>query len=102
MLLALESMGASTISFNPLTALNTAKALKRIAEQEGVELLPDTATAISVAAAGDLRNAIGTLQMGFAGTAAARHAAKAKAKVSLHLVSEIENSSQRCTMAWHM
>jgi replication-associated recombination protein RarA len=63
MLAVLEAAGATYISFNPITANTITKALQDIAAKEGFALDPDTADAISTAAAGDLRNAIQSLQL---------------------------------------
>lgn len=66
-LAALEALGATTIAFNPVTTLNISKALQRIAQQRGFELPPASAAAIAEGAAGDLRNAVTTLQLQFGG-----------------------------------
>jgi DNA polymerase III delta prime subunit len=63
MLAVLEAAGATYINFNPITASTITKALQDIAAKEGFALDPDTADAIAQAAAGDLRNAIQSLQL---------------------------------------
>jgi DNA polymerase III delta subunit len=63
MLAVLESAGATYINFNPVTANTITKVLHDIAAKEGFALDPDTADAIAQAAAGDLRNAIQSLQL---------------------------------------
>jgi DNA polymerase III delta prime subunit len=63
MLAVLEAAGATYINFNPITANTITKALHNIAAKEGFALDPDTADAIAQAAAGDLRNAIQSLQL---------------------------------------
>jgi DNA polymerase III delta subunit len=59
----LDSVGAGTISFNPVTANNIVKALNAVAAKEGAALDADTAVGIAAAAGGDLRNALQNLQM---------------------------------------
>lgn len=63
MLAVLEAAGATYIHFNPITANTISTALHSIAAKEGFALDPDTADAIAQAAAGDLRNAIQSLQL---------------------------------------
>ncbi|GIL86706.1 hypothetical protein Vretimale_19803 [Volvox reticuliferus] len=62
-LVALQSAGATTISFNPVTANNIAKLLMRVAAAEGLELSPAAAVGLAEAADGDVRSALQALQM---------------------------------------
>ncbi|GLI69259.1 hypothetical protein VaNZ11_013841, partial [Volvox africanus] len=62
-LVALQSAGATTISFNPVTSNNIAKLLMRVAAAEGLELSPPAAVGLAEAADGDVRSALQALQM---------------------------------------
>ena len=73
----LEAHGAATISFNPFTAANTAKALRAILERERRHLPEADVQAIAEQANGDLHNAISTLQFVCTGAAAAPAPARA-------------------------
>ena len=46
--------GASELTFNAITALNAAKALHKIAEAEGLPLLPEEAASIASCSGGRL------------------------------------------------
>jgi hypothetical protein len=63
LLSVLVAAGASNISFNPMTPLNTAKALQAVAAAEGLPLEQTVADGIAAAAAGDLRAALHSLQL---------------------------------------
>lgn len=58
----LENQRATTVSLNPFTPLNIAKALRSILERERRVLPESDIVALSEQANGDLHNAIGTLQ----------------------------------------
>ncbi|GLC50834.1 hypothetical protein PLESTB_000437100 [Pleodorina starrii] len=62
-LAALQSAGAVTIGFNPVTANNIAKLLMRVAAAEGLDLAPAAAVGLAEAADGDVRSALQALQM---------------------------------------
>eukprot|EP00887_Chlorella_sp_A99_P000359 scaffold13.g359.t1 len=66
-----EAAQAASISFNPITALNTAKALRAVLERERLSLPDAEVMAIAELANGDLRNALNTLQFVCTGQAAA-------------------------------
>jgi len=59
----LDSLGATTITFNPVTTNALTKTLLALAVAEGVDLQPLAAAAIAHAADGDLRNAMQNLQV---------------------------------------
>lgn len=59
---ALTGAGVPTITFNPITTLNTAKALHAVLEKEGKVLSEEQIMQIAIGADGDLRNALLTLQ----------------------------------------
>ncbi len=62
-LAALQSSGCMCCSFNPVTAVNVAKVLQRVAEREGCQLSSAAATSLASVSDGDLRNAVQTLQV---------------------------------------
>jgi hypothetical protein len=66
---ALESSHVRRLHLNPVTAAATASCLTGIAAAESRELSPAEAKQLAAASAGDLRTAIGTLQMLLCGTA---------------------------------
>ena len=66
---ALESSHVRRLHLNPVTAAATASCLTGIAAAESRELLPAEAKQLAAASAGDLRTAIGMLQMLLCGTA---------------------------------
>lgn len=73
----LEAHHATTISFNPFTPLNIAKALRGILEKERRVLAEPDIQAIAEQSNGDLFNAISTLQFVCTGVAPAGAAAPA-------------------------
>lgn len=58
----LEAQGAAAITFNPLTPLGLARALRAVLDAERRSLPDQDVVAIAEQANGDLRNAIATLQ----------------------------------------
>lgn len=78
----LEAHRATTISFNPFTALGIAKALKAVLEKERLALPDAEVTAIAEGANGDLHNAIATLQFVCTGAAPAAAPAKGRGKAA--------------------
>lgn len=60
---ALDAAGAAQIACNPITDNNVAKALARVAGEEGMPLAKEQALAVARQAAGDLRNALEALQL---------------------------------------
>jgi hypothetical protein len=74
----LDSLGAATITFNPITTNALSKALMALAAAEGVDLPQPAAAAIAQAADGDLRNAMQNLQVYSGCAAKAAPAAPAK------------------------
>lgn len=67
----LEAARAASISFNPITALSAAKALRAVLAREGLVLPEAELAAICEQAGGDLRNALNTLQFVCTGQAPA-------------------------------
>ena len=76
----LEAQRATTVSLNPFTPLNIAKALRGILERERRALAEADVVALAEQANGDLHNAIGTLQFVCTGAAAAAAVPPAKLK----------------------
>jgi hypothetical protein len=74
-LACLEDAGAAHIAFNPATKAELSKALLRVAAAEGAALPATAATALAEAARGDIRAAIGSLQLRCAGGGRAAGAA---------------------------
>lgn len=66
---ALEAVGSSTISFNPITDLNCAKVLRKVLQAEHRALPEAHIIAIATQSGGDLRNAINSLQFACTGAA---------------------------------
>jgi cell cycle checkpoint protein len=66
-LACLEDAGAAHIAFNPATRAEVCKALARVAAAEGAPLPAAHAAALAEAARGDIRAAIGALQLRCAG-----------------------------------
>eukprot|EP00955_Chlamydomonas_euryale_P078510 363169-Chlamydomonas_euryale.AAC.3 len=60
---ALTRAGAVVVTFNQVTPANVVKVLARVAEREHVQLSNAAAAAVAAAAAGDVRNAVTTLQV---------------------------------------
>eukprot|EP00897_Mesotaenium_endlicherianum_P001497 jgi/Mesen1/1375/ME000013S00867 len=60
--IALEKGGASKISFNPITAKNVAKVLKRVTAAEACQVGAGVIQGIAEGCNGDLRHAVSTLQ----------------------------------------
>lgn len=77
---SLEQAHPTVISFNPVTAINAAKALRAVLDREGLELPDDQVKAIAEQAGGDLRCALNTLQLVCSGRPVDRAAAAGKAK----------------------
>jgi len=64
---ALERCSAAVIAINPATRAELQKLITRVAASEGVSLVQEDATSMAEAARGDVRAALGTLQMHCAG-----------------------------------
>lgn len=62
-LAVLDRVHAAHINFNAITANNIVKALHTIADKEGFALQQEAVDGIAQAAAGDLRNAVQSLQL---------------------------------------
>ena len=60
---AMEAAGALVLAFNPATQAKLAKALAAVARAEGLDVTPARLAEIAAAAEGDVRCAIGTLQL---------------------------------------
>ena len=68
-LTAVEAAGCEIISFNPITDLNCAKALRKVLDAEHRTLPEAHITALATQANGDLRNALNSLQFACTGIA---------------------------------
>ena len=60
---AMEAAGALVLAFNPATQARLAKALAAVARAEGIDVAPARLAEIAAASQGDVRCAIGTLQL---------------------------------------
>ena len=60
---AMEAAGALVLAFNPATQAKLAKALAAVARAEGIDVAPARLTEIAAASEGDVRCAVGTLQL---------------------------------------
>ena len=75
---ALESCNARQLHLNPVTTATAGKCLAGIAAAECQELSAAEAKQLATEAAGDLRNAIGMLQMLLCGSAPVQQASKGR------------------------
>ena len=73
----MDSLGATTITFNPVPPTVLAKAIQTIAAKEELVIEAYVAAGLAAAAGGDLRNAIQGLQMHFGKSASGGGAAAA-------------------------
>lgn len=81
---ALDSVGVAQISCNPITDNNAAKALQRIAQAEAMPLSKEQALGIAASAAGDLRQAVETLELLCVGQQPLKPAPKMKVHLHAH------------------
>ena len=76
---AMEAAGALVLAFNPATQAKLAKALAAVARAEGIDVAPARLAEIAAASQGDVRCAIGTLQLMASGRTSNLAAAAASA-----------------------
>ena len=76
---AMEAAGALVLAFNPATQAKLAKALAAVARAEGIDVAPARLAEIAAASEGDIRCAIGTLQLMASGRTSNPAAAAASA-----------------------